>query len=217
MKKIKIIILFFFFVFFVERKLLINFLLSFKYKKPNFNIKSDLNHNKLIKNFKENGLCSINLSKNETDLLLRWNNRFSFLKKINNNYFFYNIINNKNNIYFHSNSRILTFLFFPEVNYLINNTEICLLLNLILGDKFKIIDRIYTSKNFQKSKKSEVFSNFWHFDWRRIDNQWLRVMIYLSDQNNLECLQYFDKNGSKFEPFSKINSGKDAHDQLASF
>lgn len=197
-KKIKIFILFLFYVTFVEINLLKIFFKNNKHKKKIYNNASKLNNfNKLTEDFNKEGICSFDLDDNYIKILDKWNNRFAFIKKINNNFLFKNIINNKDNIYFHTDSRLITYFFFPEVDILINNGPIEALLTSILGSKYKIIDRIYTSKNYQEDKTKELFSNFWHFDWRRIDHQWLRVMIYLNDQSSDECLQYFDKEISR--------------------
>ena len=84
-------------------------------------------------------------------------------------------------------------LFFPESKNIIFNSSLFPVLNSILGKNFFITDSLYTSKNYQSNKSSEVFSSFWHFDWRRHNKKWLRVMLYLSDQEKQESLQCFDK------------------------
>ncbi len=210
---IKTLILYTYYVLFFEFSLIFRlfskiFIKSNRYHLSNKNIINDR-----IDDFNKNGFCKFLLDNQSIDTFNLWNKRFKFLQSFQNKKFFSDIIVNKSNVYFYARSKLLMLLFFPESRNIIYNSSLYPVLKSILGNSFSITDNLYTSKNYQSNKSNEVFSSFWHFDWRRHEKKWLRVMLYLSDQEKQESLQCFDKKTSFYALKNKY-FGRYEHSKL---
>ena len=210
---IKIFTLYLYYIFFIEFSLIFKLM----FRGFIFFSKTNLTNKKItkekIEDFNENGFCKFTLDNKSIQIFDLWNKRFNFLQSLQKNKFFADIVVNNSDVYFYTRSSLLMLLFFPESKNILYNSQIFPIIDSILGKNFSVNDNLYTSKNYQSNKSNEVFSSFWHFDFRRHKNKWIRVMLYLSDQEKQESLQCFDKKTSKYALDNKFY-GRYEHEKL---
>jgi len=83
--------------------------------------------------------------------------------------------------------------FFPELPYLIEK-NMGNLLRAYFGAEYRITTIRMTRKRYLPldSAVKEVYSNYWHFDFRRSETSWLMVTLCLNDHTDQESFQFFD-------------------------
>ena len=165
-----------------------------------FNIRSisliSFDNSKLINEYSEDGFTSIKLSNSELNYLSLYNKVIR--KMIFLNRFFFKRIFIDKKYYLYTNSNIVKHqLFFPNIENILKK-RLNNLFEDILGKNYYITSFLWQrNMHFPENYSEELYSNFWHYDFKRQPNRWCRVMVYLNDQEEKESIHLFKLNTSK--------------------
>jgi len=84
-------------------------------------------------------------------------------------------------------------IFFPEIRYIIENNAGDILRS-YFGKEYNLFGVSIAKKKYVPPELADrdVFSNYWHFDFRRSDTSWLLVVMHLNEHTEAEAFQTFD-------------------------
>jgi len=160
------------------------------------NIKNKKNNN-LMNQFNSKGFTSIQLEKNDLKYLIFYKkiiNKIIFLNKL----FFKDIIIDKKYFLYTNNEYVKHQLFFPNLEIILKK-EMNHLFENILESEYSIISFLWQrNKYFPDNYTEELYSNYWHYDFKRQSKRWCRLMIYLTAQEDQESIHLFDLETSKY-------------------
>ena len=159
--------------------------------------KKYLNENsKLIKEYSELGFTTFELSKKEIKDLNLYKKIINKLFIINK-FLIKNIIIDKKFFYYTDTETVRHQLFFPSIEKILKKNLNGLFEN-ILGKEYYITSFLWQrNMNFPEDFSKELYSNYWHYDFKRQEKRWCRAMIYLTDQEDRESIHLFDLKTSK--------------------
>jgi len=171
--------------------------------KKNFKKNLKIQNKSLIKEYENKGFTSIELSKKDLKYIFFYKKIISKIIFLNK-FLFKNILIDKKYYFYTNNDIIKHQLFFPNIENILKE-NLNQLLEDILGKDFKIVSFLWQRNMFfPDSYSEELYSNFWHYDFKRMPNRWCRVMIYLTKQGEAESIQLFDLKTSKFALKNKL-------------
>ena len=163
----------------------------------NINNLENKKNNNLIKDFRNKGFTSIQLEKKDLKYLLFYKkiiNKIIFLNK----FIFKDIIIDKKYFLYTNNEYIKHQLFFPSLETILKK-EINHLLESILESQYSIISFLWQrNKYIPDNYSGELYSNYWHYDFKRQPKRWCRLMIYLTEQDEQESIHLFDLETSNY-------------------
>ena len=196
MKKILIYFKILVIVFFIYLSHPYLFVLIFK-DLLNINNLQNKQNNNLIKEFNNKGFTSIQLGKKDLKYLLFYKkiiNKIIFLNK----FIFKDIIIDKKYFLYTNSTYIKHQLFFPSFETILKQ-EMSHLLESILESQYSITSFLWQrNKNFPDNYTGELYSNYWHYDFKSDPKRWCRLMIYLTEQDEQESIHLFDLETSKY-------------------
>ncbi len=154
------------------------------------------NNSKLINEYSELGFTSLVLSKKDIKHINLYKKIIKKLIFINK-YFVKNIIIDKE-FYYYTNTEIVRHkIFFPSIQSILKKNLDGLLEN-ILGKDYFISSFLWQrNMHFPEDFSRELYSNYWHYDFKRQEKRWCRAMIYLTDQQEKESIHLFNLETSK--------------------
>jgi len=163
-------------------------------KKKNY-IAEFSNINPLSQEILTHGYCKVDLLMEDINLVKQMGNRFNKLLK-HKKYVMKPDPARLNTLTYGKylfNFQGVFRLYFPEIPYIIEHGAGDILRAYFKAD-YEIISIEISKKKYvsHDSTIKEVFSNFWHFDWRRRETSWLLVVLHLNDHTDEEAFQTFD-------------------------